>query len=133
MIYIFKKAKVCIVPILITAMMIVLFRTVFFLGYVPSESMEPTLNSGTLILGMRIHGELKKGDIIIFQHDDTYMIKRIAAVETDTVYHNGELLVVPKECLYVLGDNSLSSYDSRYWGDPYVKVEDIMAKLLLAL
>lgn len=38
--------------------------------------------------------------------------------------------VVPNNCFYVLGDNSDNSYDSRYWSDPFVKRETVIAKLL---
>ena len=103
------------------------------LGYVPSDSMEPTLEAGSLILGLRIHGELEKEDVIIFRHDGTYMIKRIAAIEGDIIIHNGQTQTVPAGCFYVLGDNQSNSHDSRYWEDPYVKLEDVMAKLILPI
>ena len=103
------------------------------LRYVPSDSMEPTLEAESLILGLRIHGEPEKEDIIIFKRDGTYMIKRIAATEGDIIVHNGQTQTVPIGCLYVLGDNQLNSHDSRYRKEPYVKLEDVMAKLLLPL
>ena len=129
----FKRMKPFIVPIIITLVALTLFHVVFMLGYVPSESMEPTLEAGTLILGLRIHGELEKEDIIIFRHDGNYMVKRIAATEGDVIVHNGQTQTVPADCFYVLGDNQSDSHDSRYWEDPYVKLEDVMAKLLLPI
>ncbi len=36
---------------------------------------------------------------------------------------------VPEDCYYVLGDNSSSSRDSRYWG--FVKRKDILGKALV--
>lgn len=48
-------------------------------GYVPTSSMEPTLETGSLILGLRLFDELETGDIIIFRHDSSYLVKRIAA------------------------------------------------------
>lgn len=130
---IFKRMKPFLAPIIITLVVLILFHVVFMLGYVPSDSMEPTLEAGTLILGLRIHGELEKEDIIIFKHDDTYMVKRIAATEGDVIVHNGQTQTVPADCFYVLGDNQSNSHDSRYWNDPYVKLEDVMAKLLLPI
>ena len=127
----FGKIRPFIIPITVTLAVIILFHSIFMLGYVPSASMEPTLDTGSLILGLRIHGELKTRDIIIFRHDGTYMIKRIAATEGDVIVHNGQTETVPEDCFYVLGDNQLNSHDSRYWDDPYVKLEDVMAKLLL--
>ena len=129
----FKRMKPFLAPIIITLVALILFHVVFMLGYVPSDSMEPTLEAGSLILGLRIHGELEKEDIIIFKHDDTYMVKRIAAIEGDVIVYNGQTQTVPAGCFYVLGDNQSNSHDSRYWEDPYVKLEDVMAKLLLPI
>lgn len=129
----FKRIKPFLAPVIITLVALILFHVVFMLGYVPSDSMEPTLEAGSLILGLRIHGELEKEDVIIFRHDGTYMIKRIAAIEGDIIVHNGQTQTVPAGCFYVLGDNQSNSHDSRYWEDPYVKLEDVMAKLLLPI
>ena len=64
----FKRIKPYLAPIIITLVALILFHVVFMLGYVPSDSMEPTLEAGSLILGLRLHGELEKEDIIIFIH-----------------------------------------------------------------
>ena len=64
----------------------VLFRFVLFLGYVPSASMEPTIPAGSVILGIRIFGELERGDVVIFRHEGKTLVKRIAAGEGDRVY-----------------------------------------------
>ena len=127
----FEKIHPFIIPIIVTLIVVLLFHYIFMLGYVPSASMEPTLDAGSLILGLRIHGELKPQDIIIFRRDGMYMIKRIAATEGQKIVYNGQAEAVPEDCFYVLGDSELDSHDSRYWEDPYVKLEDVMAKLLL--
>ena len=54
----FKRIKPYLAPIIITLVALILFHVVFMLGYVPSDSMEPTLEAGSLILGLRIHGQL---------------------------------------------------------------------------
>ncbi len=108
-----------------------LFRFVFFLGYVPTSSMEPAISEGSLILGLRIHDEPEKGDIVVFRRDGKYLVKRIAAVPGDTVERDGETETVPEDHWYLLGDNSKESYDARYWEDPFVPTEDIKAVVLL--
>lgn len=40
----------------------------FILGYVPTNSMKPTLEAGSLILGVRIKGSFEVGDVVIFCH-----------------------------------------------------------------
>ena len=57
-------------------------------------------------------------------------MKRIAAVGGDIVEKNGTSMTVPEGCYYVLGDNADSSYDSRYWLDPFVDGADVVAKLI---
>lgn len=129
----FKKIRPFIAPIVITLVVIVLFHCVFMLGYVPTESMEPTLKTGSLILGLRIFDELKTGDIIIIKHGDSYIVKRIAACEGDILIHQQAQVTVPRNCYYVLGDNAENSHDSRYWENPFVSYEDVVAKLLLPI
>lgn len=121
------------IPIAITVLAFILLKVVFLFGYVPTESMEPTLEKDSLILASRIHGQLQVGDIIVFMHDGQYLIKRIAAMEGDAVWHNGETIVVPEESFYVLGDNTNNSHDSRYWEEPFVSRKDVKAKLLLPI
>ena len=73
------RKKRFIIPGLILFVIVLAFKHVLFIGYVPSESMEPTLKAGSYIIGSRIYGELKTGDIIIFEHDGKMLVKRIAA------------------------------------------------------
>ena len=129
----FKKIRPFIIPIIVTMIVVLLFHYIFILGYVPTSSMEPTLETGSLILGIRHFDELKTGDIIIFRHDSSYLVKRIAACEGDTLVHQNSIVTVPENCFYVLGDNAENSHDSRYWDNPFVSYEDVMAKLLLPI
>ncbi len=124
-----KKWK-WLLPVLITLVTVILLKSVFLFGYVPTASMEPTLPKGSYIVGLRLYTDLEKGDIIIFRHDGKLLVKRIAAVEGEYVERNGESLLVPKDCYYVLGDNAGNSLDSRYWEKPFVKEEEIVAKYL---
>ena len=109
---------------------LMLFREVFLLGYVPTASMEPTLHEGILILGCQPYGELETGDIIIFVHDGKLLVKRIATCPGDIVEVNGSVVTVPRNCYYVLGDNSEESFDSRYWNDPFISKQQICGKLI---
>lgn len=119
------------IPLLCGTVVLILMKTVFLFGYVPTASMEPTLPAGSYVLGYRLHGPLEKDDIIVFEHDDKVLIKRIFAVSGDVVEQpDGTLLVVPEDSYYVLGDNADQSVDSRYWENPFVCEGSILATLL---
>lgn len=117
-------------PIIITMLLIFLFRAVLLIGIVPSSSMEPTLPAGSIIVGIRIHRELRSGDVVVFKQDGAYIVKRVKAVEGDSVIHKGVEMVVPEKCLYVVGDNEEESYDSRFWEEPFLKEHEVVAIVL---
>ena len=119
-----KKSGKRIIPAMAMLFTFILLKCVFLIGYVPTESMEPTLKRGSYIIGCRIYSSLETGDIIIFRHNGKLLVKRIAAVSGDTVEKDGTSMTVPEDCYYVLGDNADNSYDSRYWEEPFVKHED---------
>ena len=140
---IWKRVKPWSVPICLTLLSYVLLQHVFLLGYVPSASMEPTLQEGSFIFGLRIFETPTVGDIIVFVKDGTLQVKRIAAVPGDQIEltkleymdslpipnWSDPLLTVPAGHFYVLGDNTQNSYDSRYWEDPFIAEEQIVAVL----
>lgn len=140
---IWKRVKPWSVPICLTLLCYVLLQHVFLLGYVPSASMEPTLQDGSFIFGLRIFETPTVGDIIVFVKDGTLQVKRIAAVPGDQIdltkleymdslpipNWSDPFLTVPAGHFYVLGDNTQNSYDSRYWEDPFIAEEQIVAVL----
>lgn len=125
-----KKIWKWLIPSAVSVLIVILCKAVFLIGYVPTESMEPTIEKGSYIVGIRIFSELEVGDIIIFRHDGKLLVKRIAAVGGEYVEQSEEFLLVPKGCYYVLGDNAENSLDSRYWEEPFVRKVDVIAKLM---
>lgn len=132
-------------PIALTLFALVLFRAILFVGYVPTSSMEPTLEAGSYIMGSRISKDLNNGDIVVFHHDGQLLVKRIAACPGDEIdlreiaymktiaipVWEDPILTVPENCYFMLGDNVENSIDSRYWTDPFIQSSDIVAKLFI--
>lgn len=125
--FIKKTIRRFVIPALVLVVTLVLFRFVLFIGYVPTESMEPTLKKESVIFGSRLLGELEVGDIIVFRHKGKLLVKRIAAIEGDMVEHRQEMLCVPNGKIYVLGDNRSCSIDSSSWDDPFISSSSVIA------
>lgn len=121
-------------------------KFIFLIGYVPTASMEPTIQEGSYILGLRLHGELQLGDVVIFRMDGRNLVKRIAAVPGDIVYIDEstftikinsvlesatKIIEVPEGHFYMLGDNPSESYDSRYWDNPFLHQNNVLARLFI--
>ena len=88
-----------------------------------------SLKTNSIIFGMRIYGELNEGDIIVFKKDGDILVKRIVAVEEQEIEAEGKVYVVPKDCYFVMGDNRDNSWDSRFWEEPFVNKDNIIARL----
>lgn len=133
-------------PLLCGLFIFLCMKFIFLIGYVPTASMEPTIAQGSYVFGIRVLGDLKLGDIVIFRHDGKTLMKRIAALPGHTVYFNDitrtvsvdadplnatRILKVPENNYLLLGDNHDLSIDSRFWEDPFVSEDKIIAKVML--
>ncbi len=133
------------IPIVLTLFAFALFRVFLFVGYVPTSSMEPTLDAGSYIVGTRIVKDLESGDIVVFHHEGQLLVKRIAGCPGDEIdlrkipymktmaipVWEDPIITVPENCYFMLGDNSDNSIDSRYWNDPFVSEDSIVARLFI--
>lgn len=74
--------------------------------------------------------QIKGGSIFINDKPVTEPVfNRIYYYNRGQFATEGEAIIVPKDSYFVLGDNSASSKDSRYWG--FVPKEYILGKALL--
>lgn len=128
----------------------------FWPAKVEGVSMSPSVNDEDRVIICRFAafaGLYGRGDLVVFDDEDysRNMIKRIIAVEGDTlhisdgtVYVNGEQLeetyaqgftdgdvymVIPTDCVFVMGDNRERSIDSREFG--VVEKSRIYGRVLL--
>lgn len=151
----------CLATLCAVTVILVLFSTLFRPCTVQGNSMIPTLQNGDQLLLSNLNYQPKAGDIVAIRREgDTPLIKRVIALEGDTlfidpesgeVYRNGTLLdepyltvktpavqavgkiTVPKGMVFVMGDNRVNSHDSRYADIGPVAVEDILGKAVWRL
>ena len=143
-----KKLFKTLFVLVILAGAVFLFTKVFRIVHIRGNSMQPGLSDGDYVL-VNCLKEAERGDIVVIDSDsfeNENVIKRVIGMEGDTLkikkgklIRSGEELEEPyrekeftedmKErtvgegCIFVIGDNSAHSYDSRKVGD--IPVEDV--------
>lgn len=111
-------------------------RPVVFVG----DSMKPTYQSMEVAWTTRYQGDLRRGDVVVFQRDGRSIVKRVSHLPGDEylmAYVAGswvsgdaanparitnktrrllKTFIVPEGHVRVLGDNPIASVDSRHFG-----------------
>ena len=135
----------CVIPVAI-------FECFFFVANVPTGSMETTVPTGSQVITTRCFNKdnVERGDVVVFYSEELDMVrlKRCIGLPGDTVefdgegntYINGEYydesyvssysdfegsFEVPEGCYFFCGDNRRSSFDARFWDDPYIEKENV--------
>lgn len=123
------------------------------------SSMSPTLNEGETVVSVK-SGSIERGDIVAFYHGNKLLVKRCVAVAGDwvTVNADGTIVVndvqldepyvtdhdfgasdvsypcqVPEGRYFVVGDNRISSVDSRHTAVGFVSGEDMVGEIVLRI
>jgi signal peptidase I len=94
-------------------------------------SMEPALHHGEFVLAEVNPENYRENDIVFFKMDSLgpqTNVKRIYALEGDEVNlpPNKKAFIVPEQEVFLLGDNSNSSIDSRKFGT--IKIQFLKAR-----
>lgn len=124
---------------------------------VDGSSMSPTLSDKQFLILNRSTKKLNRNDIVVFEHDNSKLIKRIIALPGETIeYKDGILYIndrkyddkfasitenfdltnfgiqkLPENSYFLLGDNRNNSIDSRIIGP--VNIEKINGKVVFSL
>ncbi len=147
--------------IIAVVFVVLLFTLVFRIFVVSGPSMNPTLKNGDRIIVSNLFYTPKQGDIICFskpEYKDEVLVKRIIALEGQTVDINSDMRVVvdgevlnedylvdaqtvkgslelpytvEQGKLFVMGDNRQDSFDSRYTSIGTIDINNVLGRLVI--
>ena len=152
---VYEGVKEAIIVILIYS----IFSTFITTARVSGNSMEPTFSTGDIVLVNRLNKSPDFGDIVVVQtgiDGGVKIIKRVVGVENDRievikgqVLRNGMLITedyikddftngqidkeVPEGKIFIMGDNRLSSLDSRFEEVGCIEKQDILGKVIIRI
>ncbi len=118
-----KEFRLVLILLVLAIALFVVKRYFFGIVKVDGDSMHPTLKDGEYVV-MKITDDVEVGDIIVlhvdyeYEMESEYIIKRVAEIADDG-------------SVYVLGDNTENSFDSRHCG--YFPKEIIRGKVIFEL
>lgn len=155
-----RVVKNAIYALIIVAAVSVLIATLIFpVLQISGTSMEPTLNNGEIVVLVKT-SKLKRGDLCGFSYSNKILIKRVIGLPGDEIFIdekgnvtvNGEELkepyitekgfgecdiefpfTVPENEFFLMGDQRITSIDSRNTVIGCIEHEQIIGKLFLKI
>ena len=141
---------------LISSIIYLIFRP-FFITKVVGNSMEPSFKEGQLVIATSLDKNYNTKDVVILKHEEEVLIKRIAYMPGQKIlcanlgwreycpippmknvnrqlkYLNTHgvhafIYKIPKDHVFVIGDNETVSEDSRNFGA--IPFKDVIAKVV---
>lgn len=89
---------------------------------VSGDSMDPTFYNGDYLIVDEFSYHFRapdKNEVIVFRYPEDpskFFIKRVIGLPGETVYYNGNQIILGERQYFVVGDNRAVSSDSRLWG-----------------